>query len=950
MLRSRLIAAVAAPCLAVAAAGAVAQAFEPFVVKDIRVEGLQRTEAGTVFSYLPVKVGETMNEEKAQRALRALFATGFFRDVRLEVENDVLVVLVQERPAIAQIDFVGMKEFEPDDGAQGAARAGLAEGRIFDRVGARPRRAGAEAPVPVARHVRRRGADHGDAARAQPRRHQHRRQRGRGRQDPRHQHRRRPGLPRERAARRSSRCARPGWLTWYTKHDQYSAREAGAPTSRRCAPTTRTAATSTSPSTRRRSRSRPTGSDIYITVNITEGEKYTVSRRPARRPDAAAARGAGEAGAAQGRATCSRARSSTDSTKAITDRLGNDGYAFANVNAVPSSTRRSARSRSPSWSIPGRRVYVRRINVAGNTKTRDEVVRREMRQLEGAYYDASKIQLSRRRIDRTQYFNDVTVETRAGGGQHRPGRRHCHASRRGRPARCCSASASPAWRRSRCRARSRRRTSSAAASSSRPTSTAAASTQVYSLSYLDPYYTVDGVSRGFDVYKRKTDASSLAVGAYATDAVGGGVKFGYPVSRDRRGRLRPQRWRRSSSQIFATSPLQYIDFVNQFGNELHLRQRQRRPGRATRATASCRRTRARVQRVGSELAGGDLSVLPPELQPPVVLPRSARDVTLLLRGELGYADGYGGKPLPFFKNFYAGGPGSVRGYRPFSLGPQDVVRQRARRQRARSPAAPSCCSRCRAPTATSRCAWRRSSTPARSTRGQKVELGELRFAAGVGAELGLAVRPAASCRSRARSTSRHGDQVQRLQFTLRHRILRLEDDCNDFCSLAALGCAALPRRGAGAAADGQDRLRQHRAHPARVGARRCARRRRSRPSSRSATSELAKVADQLKRMQEDLEKNAVTMTETQRRNKERDFGELNRDFQRKQREFREDLNQRRNEELAQVVRAGERRHPPDRRAGEVRHHLPGSRLREPAHRHHRQGDQGAGSRQAAAAK
>src|SRR5207237_8562945 len=96
------------------AAPAPAQSFKPYTVRDIRVEGLQRTEPGTVFSYLPVKVGETMNEEKAQAALRALYATGFFKDVRLEVENDILVVYVEERPAIAQIDFSGMNEFEPE--------------------------------------------------------------------------------------------------------------------------------------------------------------------------------------------------------------------------------------------------------------------------------------------------------------------------------------------------------------------------------------------------------------------------------------------------------------------------------------------------------------------------------------------------------------------------------------------------------------------------------------------------------------------------------------------------------------------------------------------------------------------------------------------------------------------------------------------------------------------
>src|ERR1043165_4806877 len=134
MVRSRFIAAVFASCLAVAVADAGAQAFKPFVVKDIRVEGLQRTEPGTVFSYLPVKVGETMPEEKAQAALRALYATGFFKAVRLEMDNNVLVIFVEERPAIAQIDFSGMKEFEPETVRKVLREIGMAEGRIFDRA------------------------------------------------------------------------------------------------------------------------------------------------------------------------------------------------------------------------------------------------------------------------------------------------------------------------------------------------------------------------------------------------------------------------------------------------------------------------------------------------------------------------------------------------------------------------------------------------------------------------------------------------------------------------------------------------------------------------------------------------------------------------------------------------------------------------------------------------
>ena len=110
-----------------------ASAFEPFQVKDIRVEGIQRTEAGTVFSYLPIRVGDTLTDEKAAEAVKSLYATGFFKDVRLEADNGVLVVSVVERPAIAQIDFVGSKEFDKDKLRDALKQIGLAQGRIFDR-------------------------------------------------------------------------------------------------------------------------------------------------------------------------------------------------------------------------------------------------------------------------------------------------------------------------------------------------------------------------------------------------------------------------------------------------------------------------------------------------------------------------------------------------------------------------------------------------------------------------------------------------------------------------------------------------------------------------------------------------------------------------------------------------------------------------------------------------
>ena len=398
-----------AALLIVAAAGAAAQSFKPFAVKDIRVEGLQRTEPGTVFSYLPVKVGETMNEEKAQQALRALYATGFFTDVRLEVENDVLVVYVQERPAIAQIDFSGIKEFENEQLRKALRELGMAEARIFDR-----------SVLDLAeQEIKRQYLSHGYyAAEVQttvtP------------------LERNRVGINmtvtegevakirginivgaqafKERELLDLFVLRTPGWLTWYTKHDRYAREKLAADLETLRSfyqnrgyldfniESTQVSIT-------------PDRHDIYITVNVIEGGKYTVSDvqlsgqmlLPRDQLEKLVQLKPGD--------VFSRERLAA-STKAISDRLGNEGYAFANTNAIPNLDKEK---RSVAFNIvidPGRRVYVRRIDVAGNTKTRDEVIRREMRQLEGAYYDASKIQLSRRRIERTGYFTDATVETR----------------------------------------------------------------------------------------------------------------------------------------------------------------------------------------------------------------------------------------------------------------------------------------------------------------------------------------------------------------------------------------------------------------------------------------------------------------------------------------------------------------------------------------------------------
>src|SRR5882672_4661246 len=662
----RGLAAVCAAILLALAPIAAAQSFPPFVVKDIRVEGLQRTEAGTVFSYLPVKVGETMNEEKARQAVRALYATGFFQDVRLEADNEVLVVLVQERPAIAQVDFAGMKEFEPDNIKKALRELGLAEGRIFDRalLDAAEQEMKRQylsrglyataVQVTVTPLERNRVAinitvTEGDVAKI-----------------------RGINIVGARAFSEDELIDQfvlrtPGWLTWYTKHDRYARERLAADLETlRSFYQNRGYLDFNIESTQ--VQITPDRLGIYLTVNVTEGEKYTVTGVrlsgqmlvPREELERLVQLRTGD--------VFSREKLAA-STKAITDRLGNDGYAFANANAIPDVDKEK---RTVAFNIvidPGRRVYVRRIDVAGNTKTRDEVVRREMRQIEGAYYDASKIQLSRRRIDRTSYFSEVNVETQP--VEQNPDQVDILYSLKERPTGALLFGLGFS--------NVEKLALSASLTQSNVFGTgnflsfnvnSGSVNKVYSLSFLNPYWTVDGVSQGFDVYRRKTNASQLVVGAYATDTYGGGIKFGYPISEYSRIDT-GFNMERVRLDTFDTSPVQYLTFVDQFGHQYTYGALTAGWARDTRDSL-IQTNAGSLTRVNSEIASGDLQYYRLGFQQQYYVPLT-RIYTFFAGLDVGFAEGYSDKPLPFFKNYYAGGPGSVRGYSALSLGPTDAL-------------------------------------------------------------------------------------------------------------------------------------------------------------------------------------------------------------------------------------------------------------------------------------
>ena len=643
----------------------VAHAVEPFVIKDIRIEGIQRTDPGTVFGALPFRIGDTYTDEKGATGLRALFATGLFKDVRIEIEGQVVVVVIDERAIIATISFVGMKEFEQDVLLKALREAGIGEGLPFDR--ALIDRAeqeikrqylsrslyGAEVVTTVTPIERNRvnvtfTMTEGDAARI-------REIRIVGAQS-----------FRESTLLGQFEASPSGWLSWYTKGDRYSRTKLNADLEKlRAWYLNRGYLDFTIESTQ--VTISPDKQDITITITIREGQVFTVT---AVRMD----------GNFLGRDDEFRALVSVvpgqpyrgddvaASVRRMSDLFATFGYAFARVEPRTEVDRNTGHVAVVFSGDPLRRVYVRHIDVAGNTRTRDEVIRREFRQLESSWYDGSKIKLSKERVDRLGFFKDVQVDTQEVPGV--PDQVDLVVTVVEKPTGSLSIGAGYSSAESLTLSASIQQENVFGSGHFLGLSiNTSSNNRTLALNTLDPYWTVDGVSRGFDLYYRASSPLNTYGNSYQLATWGGNVRFGVPFTEQDTVFFG---FGYESTHIGddAFLPNSYFLYREEFGPTSYSFPLTVGWSRDARNSSIMPTDGTFYRADGSLSVLGDVQFARLSLQAQRYIPLPF-DMSVGLNGEIGWGFGIGPRPYPVFKNFYSGGLGSVRVFQQNSLGVVD---------------------------------------------------------------------------------------------------------------------------------------------------------------------------------------------------------------------------------------------------------------------------------------
>ncbi|SDZ88584.1 outer membrane protein assembly factor BamA [Microbulbifer marinus] len=691
---------------------AVAQSF---VVNDIRVEGLQRVSAGTVFAALPVRVGDQIESLEIQSATRALFRTGYFQDIQIGRENGVLVITVRERPAISKIEITGNKAIKTEDLLKGMEENGLAEGQIFKRATLEglaqelqrqyvaQGRYGASVKTEVKELPRNQVelkvvVDEGSVAAIKH-----------------------INIVGNKAFSDEEladifELQTTGWLSWLRSDDKYSREKLTGDLERlesyyldRGYLEFKIDSTQVSLS--------PDKQSVFITVNVTEGDVYTVSEVDLAGDPVVPEEEIKRLLLVREGQTFSQVLMTTTSDY-ITKRLGNEGYTFAEVSGMPEPNEEDKTVKVTFFIDPGKRAYVRRINFRGNTRTADEVLRREMRQMESASASSARIEQSKVRLERLGYFKGVEVETTEVPGTS--DQIDVEYTVEEQPSGTIGGTVGYAQGSGLVLGANVQENNWLGTGKSVGFAVNTSKYQtVANFSYTDPYFTPDGVSRGFSVFYQARDYSEINVASYTTDTYGASLSFGYPISEISRvglnvgySNLSIETGSFAVQEIKASPvPIEGIDavvtsadsalvsealeagealdlsmpldvgllntnfdgFIDQNGDNFNIFSLTGSYARST-LNRGILATRGTSQRLSLEFAlpGGDLEYYKLIYTGQYFRPLT-KDLTLRLRTRLGYGDSYGDTSvLPFFENFYGGGFGSVRGFERNTLGPRST--------------------------------------------------------------------------------------------------------------------------------------------------------------------------------------------------------------------------------------------------------------------------------------
>ena len=647
-------------------------AVQEFVIEDIRVEGLQRITPGTVFNYLPMKVGDTYDDQLSAEAVRALFKTGFFKDVRLERDGGILVIILEERPSIGSITLSGNEDIRSEDLIDSLRQIGFAEGRAFDRsqlekleqeLRRQYNSLGKYAVklestvteldnnrVAVAIDV-----SEGVAAKI-----------------------RKINIVgntvfKEKKLLKLFKSTTPTLFSFFTKDDQYSRQKLTADIESLRSHYLNNGYINFSVDSSQVSIT-PDKKGIYITINITEGELFTVSEVKLTGKLILPEDDIFDLISIRSGDIFAR-RQLTSSSDAISTLLGNDGYAFSNVNAIPEINDEDKTVAITFFVDPGKRAYVRRIHFSGNTRTRDEILRREMRQQEGSWFATGKVDRGRIRLQRLGFFAEVNVETPAVAGT--TDQVDVYYTVEERPS--GNLSLGLGFSQTGGLVFQTSVTQDNFLGSGKRISFSFNNSEInrrFGFSYTNPYYTDDGVSRSLSAFYQETDSFDANITVFDNTIWGGNVGFGIPITEYNTFHTQLA-YENTDISIGIGSAQEVVDFITENGNQYNILRWSNSLSFDTR-NRSVLPDKGALHRISAEIAlpslGNSLEYYKISYKTQWYTP-IFEDYIFSLKGNIGYGDSYGDTKggLPFFENFYAGGPKSVRGYEENTLGPEDSL-------------------------------------------------------------------------------------------------------------------------------------------------------------------------------------------------------------------------------------------------------------------------------------